>query len=251
VPDRAVSDVLGYVIIFALALTAVTAVSFAGVGSVQSAQEFQRVENAERAFDIVASNLGDIHRGNAPSRATEITIADATLRYGDTTRVNVTATDGTKTTSQVYDVRPLVYETDDDRRVVYEAGATFRERGVNSVVVRNPPFLLTEDRVMIPVVATTANRQSRQASSGTVSVRATSNGANVSLAETGGTYDEVSLTVTSPRAGAWKQYMEDAGLENRETGTAGGEEYATCQLSLSAESEVYVSVEQVELELER
>ena len=55
--DRAVSDVLGYVLIFSLITSSVGVVYVAGYGSLDSLRNAERFNNAERAFDVLDSNL--------------------------------------------------------------------------------------------------------------------------------------------------------------------------------------------------
>jgi len=248
--DRAVSETLGFVIIFSLVLLTATVASVGGVQSLQDTQQFQQVENTERAFEIMAANMADIHEDGAPSRATEITIAQGSLRFGDTTTLNVTVEDGASTSNRTYDIAPIVYESASDRQLVYAGGAVFRTDGDDGVVVQDPPLKFENDRVLASVVATTASNPGRSVGSTTVLVRAESTRANVSLSDRDGTYDDVWVNVTSERAHLWQDFLERTAMENCTTGTnADGDEYVECHLDAAPET-VYLSVDVIDVEFE-
>jgi len=54
---RAVSDVVGYVLVFSLVSLTVGVVSVAGVGALQDARDVEQANNAERAFDVLGDNV--------------------------------------------------------------------------------------------------------------------------------------------------------------------------------------------------
>ncbi|MFB6297109.1 MAG: hypothetical protein ABEH56_01160 [Salinirussus sp.] len=248
--ERGVSEALGFVIVFSLVLLTATAASVGGIQSLESTSEFQEVENTERAFGILASNLAEIHDERVPSRATEITVSQGRLQYGATTTLNVTAEDGASTSERTYDIAPIVYELPPDRRIVYAGGAMFRMNGEDGVVVRDPPFRLKNQRVLISAVATTTNDTSRTVGSTTVLVRAEATSRNLSLADSDGTYDDVFVNVTSERADLWQNYLEETDMEDCTTGTdADGEEFVECHLGASPEA-VYLSATGIEVRFE-
>jgi len=249
--ERGQTETLGYVLIFALVLSTATVVSFSGVDAIQSKEETQRVQNTERAFEIFASNMDDIQQRGAPSRATEVSLDGASLGYGDTGTVNVSVIDGGTETNHTYEIRPLVYETNEDNRLVYEAGAIFyQDDDGNGVVVRDPPFLADDGRVNIPVVATRADNAGRQLQAQTVLIRANAIDSDIAVANTSGQFDDLYVNVTSPRADLWQRYFEETDLDSCRTGRdAEGQEFVECHLDESPE-QVYVTLDIVELEFE-
>ncbi len=206
VGDRAVSDVLGFVLIFALVTATVGVVYTTGLAGLQDARTNERIENAERAFDVLASSVDDEIRRNAPSRATEIRLADARLAYGDPVAFNVTFVDsGDFYTAST---RPVVYSADGGR-VVYEAGAVVRDQDDGERMVREPPMTFG-DAVVVPLVVTRASGPSAVGGSRTVLVRTEAAKRRVFASRTAapGTDVEVRVNVTSPRAPAWQRYFE-------------------------------------------
>ncbi|WP_318569833.1 DUF7289 family protein [Salinigranum marinum] len=210
--DRAVSDTLGFVFIFALVLSIVGLTFTLGYGGLQDTRDFERLNNAERAFDVMGDNFDDMVRRGAPSRATEVKVADAQLRMVEPTRVNVSVTNASGATdSYRFDVEPIVYETADGR-IVYVNGAIFREDAGGAVVVRHSEFILNQSRVLLPVVTT---RQGGETASvggtTTVLVRARRPGGQresfrVETARPDAQAD-VMVNVTSPRPAVWKREL--------------------------------------------
>jgi hypothetical protein len=209
--DRGVSDTLGFVFIFALILSTVGLTFALGFGGLQDTRDFERLNNAERAFDVMGDNFDDMVRRGAPSRATEVKVADAQLRLADATTFNVSVDNGTATESVEFDAQPIVYDTGDGR-IVYVNGAIFREDAGGSVIVRHSEFILSQERVLLPIVATrSAGDTDAVGGTTTVLVRAqTPEGQRGSfgftVAETTETVD-VTVNVTSQRPDVWKREL--------------------------------------------
>jgi hypothetical protein len=220
--DRAVSDAIGFVLVFSLIIASVGVVYTTGFAALSDSRDEERVTNAVRAFDVLADNFEDIYRTDAPSRATEIKLSDASLAFGEETEltVNVTNVPGE---SYSVDVEPIVYRASNtDTTVVYENGATFRtDRGAG--VMKRAPHLLVRDTggsqvVIVPVVQTRSKSTAGVGGSSTVLVRServesemlssvpadADDNANVSQ------YDVTITMETDPaRAEAWMRYLDD------------------------------------------
>ncbi|WP_324662754.1 DUF7289 family protein [Haloarcula sediminis] len=213
--ERAVSEVVSYVLVFALVVSAVGIISVSGLSTLQDTRNDEQMENAERAFDVLANNLADVHRRDAPSRATEISLGEARMATADnvTMRVNVTESSGTWH-SESWQIRPLVYTGDDDRKLVYEAGAVFRTASGGGVRVTDPPFVVSEDRVLVSVVG--LNRPDRQALGGsTVLVRGRNRGTTLAYDNTAGDVERLNVSLRgTPRTDLWRAYFEEAGFED-------------------------------------
>lgn len=208
--DRGVSEVLSYSLVFALILVSVSIVSVSGVSTLGDVRDAEQIQNADRAYDVLADNMEDIYAEGAPSRATEIDLGDAELFIGEHTAINVTVHNGSLdlNESYVYETRPLVYRLDSDQALVYENGAIFRTHPDSGLIRRPPPHTYAADRLEIPIVRTRAD-SIRSVGSSTVLVRGQS--ASRSILESGHTdaWDTVYVNVTSPRADLWERYYEE------------------------------------------
>lgn len=219
--DRAVSDVLGYVLIFTLVLSSVAVVTVGGYEGLNAIRDAERFDNAERVFDVLDGNVDDHLESRVPGRATEVRLSDARLGFGDPVTVNLSVPDvGYNRTT----LDPVVYTQSDDREMVYAGGATIRRDRGPARVIDGPPFRVG-DRTVLTLLET-RGRTGGVSGSARVLVR------TEYVSQSMHTYDgpqtgSATLNITSPRADAWADWYE------AETGTActvtGG--VATCPIS--------------------
>jgi len=198
---RAVSDTLGFVLVFAVIVGTVAVVYVGGFDALTSARDAQQFSNTERAFDVLDSNVEDLAVRGAPSRSTEVLLSDGAIDFADPVTFNVSTDDGDFYATTV---EPVVYRADDGDRLVYVNGALLREYGDRAVVF-DEPRITGGDRSLVPMVDTAA--ASRGASTdGTrrLLVRTSVSDRDVARLDT-----PANLTVTSPRAAAWERYLED------------------------------------------
>lgn len=212
--DRAVSEVLSFALVFSLIVASIILVSVSGLGALQNARDAEQMENAERAFDVLSDNIADLHKQGAPSRATEVSLGEASLRTGENTTISVQVHDGTAPKDVgTWEIRPIIYAGNQERELVYEAGAVYRTNRDSGVQKRTPPILVSDDRVLITVVGTTASGQQSLGGS-TVLVRTNHRNSNVSFADTGGNIEHVNISVDSDprREELWQSYFEREGF---------------------------------------
>ncbi|MCD2202363.1 DUF7289 family protein [Halobacterium sp. KA-6] len=198
--ERAVSDTLGFVLIFGIIVSTTAVVYVGGFDALTSARDAQQFSNTERAFDVLDSNVDDLAVRGAPSRSTEVLLSDGALGFGDPVTFNVSADSGAFYQATT---RPIVYRADDGDRLVYSNGALFRQYGDRAVLF-GEPRVSAGDRTLVPVVATEPDGRG-VSTDGTqrVLVRTTVSARDVESFST-----PANLTVTSPRAAAWEQYLE-------------------------------------------
>lgn len=206
--ERGVSDVIGFVLVFGLVVLSIGLIYTVGFGALQDVQRAEAIENADRAFDIVAANLDEINRNGAPGRNTELQFAGGQVALTGEVTVVVNVTGGGR--SAIVPIDPISYERGESG-LYYTAGAVVRRDRDASVVVNEPPFRFGEERTVISLVQTTAAGETASVGGGSVRVNARREGARVIVANTSGvTYF---FNVTSPRYRAWDRYLSRRGLD--------------------------------------
>lgn len=252
--SRAVSDVIGFVLVFGLVTSTVAIVSVAGFGALEDVRDAESVSNAERAFDVLADNMADVHQQGAPSRSTELSLTEAELSTASRITVNVTGIDTSQPTRNFTietSPRPVVWRPtgDTDTEIVYALGAVVRSGADGGVVLEDPPFVLDDDRMLLPLVKTQSD-QGQSFSGSTIRVRGSRAEATEIISGTGTQYDRLWLNITTPRADVWRQYLD------RSDGTSeclvveeGGDETVAC--ALVAPDDVYVVVVGIDTLLEQ
>jgi hypothetical protein len=222
---RAVSDVVSFTLVFSLIAVTVGVVYVGGLAAVEDKRDAERFDNAVRAFDVLADNLADVHEDGAPSRATEVKLADSGLTYGEPTVVNVTVHNVGDDATQVVSIEPIRYRTNGrDGELVYEAGAVVRTENGGSVFARDPPLLFADDgsrkSALLPIVQTRATDTAGVGGEATILVRAELalresldvRTAPANVTQQVGGEDEYNVTLaieTDPtRAQLWRDHLE-------------------------------------------
>jgi hypothetical protein len=251
--DRAVSDVVSYVLIFSMVSVTVGVVSVAGVASLQDVRDVEQVSNTERAFEVLADNLEDLHREGAPTRATEISLANGGLSTTSEATINVSGwnTNGNllfSTGNVTSDVIRWRATGDNPEELAYEFGAVIRSSLSGGIVTRQGPFNFDSDRTIIPIVQTRATNPS-QRGEGIVRVR----GARSlpSIVHRGSTtLDSLWLNMTTDHGTAWQHYLDTSPGTDCTLEQAGVRDRLECSLD-PVPGELYITIHPINVELER
>ena len=216
---RGVSETLGYVLVFSLVISTIGAVMIFGFSGLEDRQEVEQVNNAERAFDVLADNFDDMRRYEDPSRATEIRLAGGTLSLGEEVTVAVgQGSGGTLDATEQTNVtlRPLVYESDGGI-VVYEVGMVFRSDGETNLPRTRTPFVVTDHTATVPAIVTVAGSGTTGITSDrAVLVSAERNPRTRTTSQrtvdAGG--GQLWIEIESPRADGWARQLRADGFDN-------------------------------------
>lgn len=160
--ERAVSDVLAFVIVFSIIITSVALVYGTGFSSIQDVKDGQQKANAERAMEALGLSMDDIVKGQATRRGGSLNLGGGQLRTGDSTTVNVTV-DGTTVTTDPATGNPGPRPVGsfefyaDDTAVAYESGGVFRRDGSASVTVVEPTVTCDGDIAVVSLVRVTSS----------------------------------------------------------------------------------------------
>lgn len=228
---RGVSEVLGYILVFALVLASIALVSTVGLGQIQDVRDVEQMNNAEDAFDLLATNIDDIALRGAPSRSTEMQLATGQLEITEpiTIRFKGINESGGTEFNESYDVRPIRYRgSGQERAVFYTGGAVFRMNEDRGTIVRESPLVASDGRITIPLVHTRASSvQSR--GGGTARLRASHAQTLLLASDTTGSYETVYMNVTSPRAQQWMDNLKRHDEFTCSLDQSGGTDVAECR----------------------
>lgn len=207
VDRRGVSEVIGFVLVFSLVVGTISIVYVGGLSGLDETRDAERVNNAERAFDVLANNFQQLGRGEAPNRATEIKLADAQLTTSSNREVSVNASEMDSAAS----ARPVTirYDTQGDSRLVYENGAVIRVDDGNAIMQREPDFVFSSGTIVIRFISLRGAGQGVGGSASTVLVRAERTQRQM-LVNRGSSSDvEIRMGTHPDRADVWEKYFEE------------------------------------------
>lgn len=207
---RGVSEVLGYIFIFSLVITAVALVYTSGLGALTEIRDAEQLNSAERAMEGSAASLENLQRGD-PSRASELRLSGGTVSVlnDTTTTVTVNISGGGNLTS-TYAPGSLRYAYAGSH-ISYQVGAVLRSDGTSGFVERRPSFACSDERAMISMVTLRSNQSGVGGESSVVIVgRLQSNRLvfppNASVSSSNAS--SVTVAVSGPDASAWTRYFD-------------------------------------------
>lgn len=206
-PDRGQTETLGFALVFALMISAVIITFTVGYAGLQDIRGAERVNNAERAFEVFADNVEDITLRGAPSRATEVKLADASLVAENSITIRVADPD--HGFNQSYSVTPIVFEPDEPGQIIFEQGAVLRTRHGSGRMTHESTLVANTSRTVLPVVRTRLDSDSQASigGSGTVLIRTTHVDTKLlHSSDTSG--NQVWFNISSPRAAEWASYLD-------------------------------------------
>ena len=253
------SEVLGFVLVFSLVASTTGLVYVYGFGGLQDARDATALDNAERAMEVFADNVRDVHERGVPNRATEVKLYGATLGLGEPTTWQVNVTGGGTTRTYASDVEPLVY-TAGGTDLVYDNGALMRVDRRGAVMKREPPFVFRqvggENVAVVPFIETRSQTTQYAGGDTTVLVR-TDLALSETVVEAAGDYPDTSLSTnltigtTPKRAVVWERYL-DAAIDDA-YGTSDpcdrvGNDDATVACEFDAKR-VYVGISRIDLSI--
>jgi len=218
---RAVSETLGYILVFSIIVTTITTATVFGFGGLEDRQAAEQVTNVERAFDVMADNFRDISRYEDPSRATEMRLADGTLSVGDPVTVTVAAGEQNgeefvEREQQNVTFRPLVFQSDGGS-VAYESGVVFRSSGSDSIARSSLPFVVGEETALVPVTATSLGSSTSAVGGDRTALvvgerRPTARTLENRTLDANG--ETLVVRIDSPRADGWDRQLRAEGYQN-------------------------------------
>lgn len=254
--DRGLSDVIAFTIVFGIIVSSVAIVSVVGFSTLQDVQTSEQGLNAQRAFQSVADNIGELQNGQTPARTSEIDAQDGTIgisALSSSPEMTVTV-DGSdvlgprRIGSLTYDLPGI------DRTIGIQSGAVFNGETSGSAMIEPPKFVCRkpssgETSAIVSVMVLNPS-EGEQGQSGTdVQIRgAYSASSGLLYSNVDGTDKDVTVSVSGSQFGtAWADGMEDVGdWSTSASGTGTG---ATSTLSCNDVDNVFVRVTVVNVEL--
>jgi hypothetical protein len=139
--DSGASDIIAFVLMFAIIILGVGIVSLGAFGDLAEFSDREQVESGERGLAAAASTLDSLHRQDDTRRKFNIAPGEGTVFLNSST-INVNVTDSKyerfNMTVQTNSLEHLFRRSPNDVTLAYESGAVFRSPGVRA---RYPPSL--------------------------------------------------------------------------------------------------------------
>ncbi|WP_155120549.1 DUF7289 family protein [Haloprofundus marisrubri] len=206
--SRAMSDVVGFVLIFAIVVTSVGVVTTFGVGALVDFRDAEAGNNAERGMVAVADAMDEVDRGRSPARSAELTVDRGTIGISDGVSFRVRYSNASTTYEETYQTNALVYRLD-GTNVAYESGAVIRSGGDSSALSSSPSLRCSDDAAVVSLVRVRARGPS-SVRGDTVRIEMRHQSSQLLFPQTNLSDAGVTVEATSPRQDSWTQYFEQA-----------------------------------------
>ncbi|MFC7115603.1 hypothetical protein ACFQH2_12525 [Natronoarchaeum sp. GCM10025703] len=247
--DRAVSDLLAFVLVFGVIITSVGVVYVFGIGALGDAQAAQQDQNAVHAFESMGASFNDLQTNRGQERLSELNPRGARMSIDeDAPELTINGID-----ENVDQPVGAMHYDNDNTRISYELGAVFRSDDENSVMIREPEFVCRdasgETRAIVSFVDIKRDGPVAIGSDSTMQIGAIQNGQQ---AYTHDSDENIELTIRdSSHADAWARYFDESGwsVTDPDTIDTGDDFTATC--AVGSDNSVVVRSTDVELSLER
>lgn len=213
--DRALSDLVGYVLTVSILLLGVGVVSTVGVDVIDRAQGIQSAQSVESGMLLLDANVDEVVESRAEVRTTTLSLATGqvgivTGSAPSTVTVNVSGIGDTPTT---YDVGTITYRLE-DATLAYEGGGVFKnETRGNAILRAEPTFHCSADRAVVSIVTFQGSAAGRGLGGATAGISTRENASRVlfPINRTGpdsiGQSTGVNVTIDSAYEDAWRDHF--------------------------------------------
>jgi hypothetical protein len=225
-----VSDVVGYVLAFAVILASVGLVSTFGINALETVRENQQENNAEGAFDVMAENFDEIEQNLAPSRTAEVDLHDGRMSVQNVTEFAIRVEhDQTKDFVERVHPKRIVLQPDltSQNIITYVNGATIRgQNGTQQGVIQNNPQMVCNGEQVVVSMVTLNTSEDRQLGGGTVRITGTEKDTRLiyPVNRTGqnsstNVSDDFEIRINGGFERAWRKALVQSDEQNWERGT--------------------------------
>ncbi|MCZ7362830.1 MAG: hypothetical protein O8C58_05795 [Candidatus Methanoperedens sp.] len=161
--EKAVSEVMGHMIILALTITGVAMIILVGVPILNKMQDMIIIRNAEQAYTVMDTRVSKVALGDTQKQIINIEMAEGSLSVIQNSSksesymlVELKNDSGAIITRIPVSMGKIVYRKG-DREVAYEGGGVWSKYPEGSVMLSQPEFNYNGETITMPVVNISGN----------------------------------------------------------------------------------------------
>lgn len=211
--DRAVSEIIAFVLVFAIVIGSVGLLSTVGFQAMEGYQEGEQLRNAERAMDALGATFDDVLRTDGvEERSGELALQGETVFVADGgTDVSVTVNDSSGTVLNRTDVAlgEIAYEAG-STTIAYQGGGLFRKQRAGDALLSRPQLSCSNGAAVVSLLVVDGPTPSIE-SDGSIEVRAVQQHSTAFVTDDA---DNVTVAVDTPTyETGWDTALERGGFE--------------------------------------
>lgn len=204
--DKGVSEVVGYVLTFAIVIAAVTLIYTSGMPMIEQTSETAVLQSMKTSFVSLQSNVKKVALDQSPVRTVKFNLIKGSIgakKSPDAGWLNVTV-DGTPHNQPFGNIEYTI----GSRKVIYENGAVIESTTGGNIIVSDPPIYFTNysgnKNVFISVINVSGGFS---AGGGIAEMHLRHDNTTVIYAHENVTLN--SVTIASDYEDAWKRYINE------------------------------------------
>jgi type II secretory pathway pseudopilin PulG len=225
--DSAVSEVVGYTLVFGIVVLAIGLIYVAGIPALQSTTDAAQFKSVEQGFMILNTDIRKVAFDQSPVRTTKLGTAEGGTLASDPAACNISIKifdgAGTERFNHTIELGRIEFVSGVGS-ISCENGAVITRYGSGSIMTIKPRmFKLDQDQIMFSLIK--VNDSSRSASGGISQVTISNPRFNESLFNTPEVYEngEMAIKVDSEYADSWARFLssEFGATFNQSDGSTG------------------------------
>jgi len=209
--NSAVSETLGYILLFAIALSAIAIILLIGNTIIANEKSRDNFQNMEQSFDILQSNMKQVALDGTPVKTTMIHMDGGTFAINTSTsrlQVDYHSTHYDNNTGQII----FTQDTDSMNNLSIENGGVWKASDGYSYLISQPRIYITPqtNTLVLNVYRLTAPSSSlANAGSGTMNIQMEYNDRSSVLPMDSDNNGVVTITMDTTYREAWKEYLNN------------------------------------------
>jgi len=209
--ESAVSEVIGFILIFSIVMLAISAIYAVGYPTIQSSKENAQFRNMEQSFMVLQSNINTVAFDQAPVRTLKTSLGGGSLTV-NSSKGHIKVEDSSTGTTWYDDTIGAIEYEKNGRSIAYEGGGVWKKYPAGSAIKVSEPRISVQEvdgnRTVSVSIMNVSGDLSSVGGGGTASVTVRSIPSTYSLNITSlSTGHTVNITVTSEYADAWERYF--------------------------------------------
>ena len=211
--ESAVTEVVGFIIVFSIIMLAIGVIYAVGYPSIQSSKENTQFQNTEQSFMVLQSDIKMVAFDQAPVKTMKTSLGGGSLTVNpDAGWIDVSTT----AVGQICNVTigAIEYEKS-GRSIAYEGGGVWEKYPSGAAIKLSEPRIFVHEvegnkTVFVSIINISSEKGiSSVGGEGTASVVARFHSTSSPYINSTSIPENVTIVVTSDYADAWKRYFDD------------------------------------------
>ncbi|SDG29423.1 hypothetical protein SAMN04488589_2618 [Methanolobus vulcani] len=206
--NAAVSETLGYILLFAIVTLSMGVIYAIGYPALQTNMDANVFESAEQNFIVLQSNIERVAFDQTPVKMLKFKLQSSSISVSNHSSISV-AYDGNP--MEKYPTGEIVFSRD-DKMISYEMGGVFKKYPHDAtVMVSEPPIYVTslEGTTVTNIGIVSLSGYSQMSGKGIATINLRHNSSSMNMTSS---IANVSVLINSTHAYKWEDYLDDMGF---------------------------------------